>query len=53
MPDIALIAIQYLYEIKLSDLTNEEQRVVIKHAVNFTDDIWTVFANTKNVFGSI
>jgi hypothetical protein len=53
MPDIALIAIQHLYEIKLSDLTNEEQRVVIKDAVNFTDDIWTVFENTKNVFSSI
>jgi hypothetical protein len=51
MSDVVLIAIQYLYDIILSDFTGEEQREIGKHSVNMIDDTWSVFANTKNVFG--
>ncbi|WP_280554742.1 hypothetical protein [Halomonas sp. 25-S5] len=51
MSDVVLIAIQYLYDIILSDFTVEEQREIGKYSVNMIDDTWSVFANTKNVFG--
>lgn len=51
LSDVVLIAIQYLYDIVLSDFTSEEQKEIGKYSVNMIDDTWSVFANTKNVFG--
>lgn len=51
LSDVVLIAVQYLYDIVLSDFTDAEQREIGKYSVNMIDDTWSVFANTKNVFG--
>lgn len=49
--NVALIAVQYLYDIKLSNLTDDEQEKIGRHSTGIFDDAWSVFANTKNMFG--
>lgn len=51
LSDVVLIAVQYLYDIVLSDFTDEEQKEIGRYAASMIDDTWNVFANTKNVFG--